>query len=360
MKYDPETADIEWLFEQFAETNPDILFMFSADWNDLLFVNDAYEDIWGEPVDRLEAEPTSFVERVHPDDREDVREKMGKLANGEAIENEFRVLPAGDGGPEVRHLWSESRPVFDDDELVALSGFVRDVTEREKYRQELERSNERLEGFAQFLSHDIRNQLSVAKGHLDLGRTESEDDEHLETVERALERMRELTEDVLTLADLDPESLEKEEVVVAELAETCWESEGIDSDSGDLVIESNTTIHVSQRQFKGVFENLFRNAIEHTDKSPEVRVGSLSDEDGLYVEDNGQGIDPKNAEAIFEFGHTSGGTGLGLTLVREVVRLHEGEISVVDSEKGGARFEIELPNRRMTSVSSKASSESRS
>ncbi|AUV84400.1 hypothetical protein C2R22_22935 (plasmid) [Salinigranum rubrum] len=46
---------------------------------------------------------------------------------------------------------------------------------------------------------------------------------------------------------------------------------------------------------------------------------------------------------IFEFGHTSSGTGLGLTLVRKVVCIHGGEINVNEGESGGARFEITLP-----------------
>lgn len=48
-------------------------------------------------------------------------------------------------------------------------------------------------------------------------------------------------------------------------------------------------------------------------------------------------------KAIFEFGHTSSGTGLGLTLVRKVVCIHGGEINVNEEESGGARFEITLP-----------------
>jgi PAS domain S-box-containing protein len=362
MEFDADAVELEWVFEQFAETNPDVLFMFSPDWSELLFANDAYEDIWGESVERLEADPGSFLERVHPDDRESVAAKMERLSNGEPIENEFRVLPADERGPEVRHVWSESRPVFDDEtgELVALTGFVRDITDRKEYEQELERTNERLETFAQFLSHDIRNQLTIADGHLRFAREGTGDSEHLETVERALERVQELTDDILALVDLGEGSLEREEVVVAELARTCWASEDIDASAGTLVVEDNATIYVSQNQFRAVFENLFRNAVEHTDTDPEVRVGVLPGGDGVYVEDDGEGIDPGEAETVFEFGQTSGGTGLGLTLVREVVRLHGGEISVTAGEESGARFEIALPGPDVPTRVAPESSESSS
>lgn len=344
MEYDIGDVDTEWLLTRFAEVDPDVFFLFSPDWSELIFVNDAYERFWGESVERLEAEPSSFLERVHPDDREGIKDRMAALSRGESIENEFRVLPAGERGPEIRHVWTASEPVFDPEtgELVAISGFVRDITDRKEYEQKLERSNERLEEFAQFLSHDIRNYLTIAAGHLDIARQEHEDDDHLATVERALDRIDELTDDVLTLADLDSESLETEVVALAELAEACWTSEDLDDEAAELVVEANAPIQVSRQQFRLVFENLFRNAVEHTDTHPEVRVGVLTDGSGIYVEDNGQGIDPEEAEAIFDFGHTSGGTGLGLTLVRQVVRLHGGDISVTNGDTSGARFEIEL------------------
>lgn len=340
MEDNMDRAPPAWVFEKFVETSPDILFMFSPDWRDVLFVSDAYEDIWGESIEDLHADPRSFLDRVHPDDRDRVVAKMKTAAGGEPIENEFRVVPAAERGPAVRHVWTIAEPVFDETgELVGLAGFVRDITKRTEYKHALEQANERREVFTQFLSHDIHNQLTIADGRLRQLQQEYGDDEHVETARQALDRIRELTNDVLELIALDRGALEREMVSMADIARRCWEHEDID-DEGTLVVEDTATLSVSPGQFRVVFENLFRNAIEHTGIDPEVRVGVLSDGSGLYVADSGSGVRVDDAESVFEPGQTSGGTGLGLAFVRAVVRLHGGAISVTESRDGGARFEI--------------------
>lgn len=356
MGYYKDTVESEWLLEKVAETDPDIIFIVSPDWSEVLFVNDTYERIWGMSTERVKSEPRSFLEGVHPNDRQEVTDVMDRLSNGESVENEFRVLRTDESGSDVRHIWAESKPVLDDEtgEVTALAGFARDITAQKEYRKKLEQANERLEGFTQFLSHDIRNQLTIADGHLDLLRAEVDTNNHFKAIDQAIDRLRTLTNDILKLANLGTESLDKEWVEISELAQTCWKSESIDADAGELVIENDPLIYVSEGEFRSVLENLFRNAIEHTDKDPEIRVGVLPNDDGIWVEDNGTGIDPNETEAVFNYGYSSSGTGLGLTFVREVVRLHRGEISVTEGEDGGARFEIVL---REPDVMSGASSD---
>jgi signal transduction histidine kinase len=90
-----------------------------------------------------------------------------------------------------------------------------------------------------------------------------------------------------------------------------------------------------------VFENLFRNAIEHGGTDVTVRIGRLAG-DGIYVEDTGPGIPEADREAVFEPGHTSatGGTGFGLTIVKRIAEAHGWEVEIVAGTNGGARFEF--------------------
>ncbi len=73
-----------------------------------------------------------------------------------------------------------------------------------------------------------------------------------------------------------------------------------------------------------------------------VRVGPLSDDSGFFVADDGQGIPADEREQVFEKGYTTSteGTGLGLRIVNEIATAHGGEVTVTESEDGGARFEI--------------------
>jgi len=100
-----------------------------------------------------------------------------------------------------------------------------------------------------------------------------------------------------------------------------------------------------------VFENLYVNAAEHNETPVTVRVGVLGDGElasdagqrsGFYVADDGTGIDATNHDDVFESGYTaaSGGTGFGLAIVQDIVTAHNWEITVTDSNDGGARFEI--------------------
>lgn len=110
-----------------TEVNPSVLWLFSADWEECLFINDAYEEIWGRSVDALRADPTDFMQAVHPDDRDRIEEIMEQLANGSRVELQYRV---NEGEGYTRWVWTEGIPIFDaDGELQQFVGFNRDITD---------------------------------------------------------------------------------------------------------------------------------------------------------------------------------------------------------------------------------------
>ena len=217
-----------------------------------------------------------------------------------------------------------------------------DVTEREQYRRELERQNDRLESFASMVSHDLRNPLSVAMARLELARADR-DDEHLETAADALDRMERLIDDVLALARQGQPIDEPTTVDLSTIAQSAWKM--VDASDADLEIEETCLLVADSDRLQQALENLFRNAIEHgrpDDETPlTVRVGSLSAE-GFYVEDDGQGIPADERTEIFESGYSTAthGTGFGLAIVSEIVAAHGWSISVTESRDGGARFEV--------------------
>lgn len=90
-----------------------------------------------------------------------------------------------------------------------------------------------------------------------------------------------------------------------------------------------------------MFENLFRNTIEHAEGADQITVYGLNG--GFAIEDNGCGIPLDQQNKIMEYGYTNSeeGTGLGLAIVREIVDAHDWEIEVKRGvETDGARFEI--------------------
>jgi signal transduction histidine kinase len=269
----------------------------------------------------------------------------------------------GGGGDDPRAL-SVSVTALDRDGATAGHVLVvRDVTERK-------RREDRLAEFASVVSHDLRNPLNVAAGHLELGR-ETGDDEHFREVDEALDRMERIIDDILALARQEDgdATLDAEPVSLASAARTAWASvETTDADAA-LDVRGDTTLLADETALVRLLENLFRNAVEHgsTDSrtagpsddaaaehaGPGVAVTVGTTEDGgFYVEDDGPGIPESDREAVFESGFTTSGdgTGFGLSIVAEVADSHGWTVDLADGETagssgggggGGARFEFD-------------------
>ncbi|GAA0514996.1 PAS domain S-box-containing protein [Halorubrum aquaticum] len=254
-----------------------------------------------------------------------------------------------------------------------------DERERERElrrsRDELKRQNDRLQEFADVVSHDLRNPLTVAEGRLRLAADEC-DSEHLADVARAHDRMNELIGDLLTLAREGEELGELEAVDLADLLSGCWDH--VERPSGArLRVDVDRTIRADRTRLQQLFENLLRNSVEHSSTGSRIpkesgdsvehgstgsraspgdsvehgsrdgdvvtiTVGELADGDGFYLEDDGVGIPRDAREEVFDPGYTTeeGGTGFGLSIVRRVAEAHGWEVRVVDGTDGGARFEV--------------------
>jgi PAS domain S-box-containing protein len=215
---------------------------------------------------------------------------------------------------------------------------ARDVTERYERERDLRRQNERLEEFASIVSHDLRNPLNTAAGFLEL-LAEDVDDERVDRIATAHERMATLIDDLLSLAQDGRAVTDARQVDLGVTARRAWETVSAD---GGLEVVGTTTIRADPGRFRQVLENLIRNAVDHASPVPTVRVGPLPDDDGFFVADDGPGIANDEREAVFETGYTSipGGTGLGLAIVERVADAHGWSVDVREAEAGGARFEF--------------------
>ncbi|WP_254537775.1 PAS domain S-box protein [Halomarina litorea] len=232
------------------------------------------------------------------------------------------------------------RETFSDAEQTFVSlmlQWIRFEVERETHERRLRRENERLEDFASIVSHDLRNPLDVVSLNLDLARRD-EDLTRLDAIERATRRMNGLIDDLLTLTRQGRVVGKTTLVDLERVARAAWES--VDTRGATLEIAPDVgSVPADEARLLRVFENLFRNAVEHAGDVT-VRVGPLSG--GFYVEDDGPGIPPEEREAVFDHGHTTrqGGTGLGLAIVRDIVEAHSWAVAATEGETGGARFEV--------------------
>ncbi|GCF12143.1 hypothetical protein Harman_00780 [Haloarcula mannanilytica] len=216
--------------------------------------------------------------------------------------------------------------------------------EAERSSRELERQNERLDEFASTLSHDLRNPLTVARGHVELlgmqlsdpGADPDDLQTHIEKLEDAHDRIESIIDDVLTLtrkgASVEETAPVPLEVVVTE----AWEN--IDNKHASIELDGSRTIEADRTRLLRALENLFRNAIDHV--GPEVTVTVGLTDHGFYVADDGPGIPTEEVDDIFEYGHTTSedGTGLGLSIVKTIAEAHGWRLYVDTTYPDGAMF----------------------
>jgi PAS domain S-box-containing protein len=275
---------------------------------------------------------------------DDVRDDPD-IYNAETSIRSELYLPLGDHGILV--AGSQTPAAFDEQGVTLgkilaanVSSALDQVEKSDRLRargEALTRKNERLEEFTSIVSHDLRSPLDVAEGRLALARDDCES-QHLDEVQRALDRMDALIEDLLTLAREGETVTDLEPIGLAAIVQTCWTN--VDTRDATLVTDIDQTIHADESRLKQVFENLVRNAVEHGGEEVTVTIGEL--DDGFYVEDDGPGIPKEERDDVFDAGYTTTdeGTGFGLSIVEQVVDAHGWEIHVTEGTEGGARFEV--------------------
>ncbi|MFF9128005.1 ATP-binding protein [Streptomyces sp. NPDC014889] len=220
---------------------------------------------------------------------------------------------------------------------------LRDVTELQSLMGELD--SER--GFSQALrsqAHEAANRLHTVVSLIELGRAE----EAVEFATAELELAQALTDQVVTAVS--------EPVLAALLlGKTAQANErGV-----ELVVSSDSGLDdgllprgLPPRDLVTILGNLVDNAVDAAQGGMPARVTvTACAEDGelvLRVADTGPGVHPAHADRVFQHGFSTkptgpGGRGLGLALVRQAVRRHEGTLTVTEAEGGGAVFEARLP-----------------
>ena len=199
----------------------------------------------------------------------------------------------------------------------------------------LAEKTERLSAFASVVGHDLRNPLSVASGNLALAKDGQTD--RLDAVESALDRMAEMIDDVLALAQDGERSITVEPVDLDDAVTAAWNTVATAGATLDGPVDC--VVQADPGQLGRLFENLFRNAVEHGGETVTVAVDRT--DDGFVVADDGPGIPADERETVFELGVTgASGTGLGLAIVQNIAEAHGWTVAVGESDAGGARFEI--------------------
>jgi two-component system sensor histidine kinase MtrB len=247
--------------------------------------------------------------------------------------------------------------VFGDPDLVPLQHSFNDMADAVQERIDRERR------FTSDVSHEMRTPLAALLASVQIARRRIEDPaaagQALSDLEERGEKFRVLVGDLLEIsridagvADVVPERIEAVELVKAVLVAT-----GNGHVEVRCTAESSPTFVGDKRRLGQALQNLLENADRYAGGATAVELHTDGETVVIHVDDRGPGVDHDERTHIFNrfargrAGASSAeGSGLGLALVREHVRLQGGEVLISGSPEGGARFSILLPTGELPEV----------
>ncbi|NLV10416.1 GAF domain-containing protein [Halomicrobium mukohataei] len=228
---------------------------------------------------------------------------------------------------------------------------IRSRERLERARQDLETKKEMIELYDRLLRHDLGNDLQVITGFSEVlaDKTDGETAAYAERINEAAHSSADLIQRVGNLVSTLEEEEEPEPRDVAPILErTVSEAEtGYD----ELTVEFDKaafeeTVYAGDL-LGSVFTNILTNAVVHNDGEITVRTSVETSVDDVVVcfADDGAGIDPSVRDELFEMGEKgpdSSGSGFGLGFVRALTESYGGDVTVTESDAGGAEFRVRL------------------
>ena len=238
------------------------------------------------------------------------------------------------------------------------------LAERDATIARLRELDERKNDFVATVSHELRTPITAMIGAaktLMRGGTQMSVEEReafLTMIERQGDRLLRLTRGVLAGAQLEagaaPPARERVDLaaLVRDVTAELVEARGRPGDVEVTVEPEDPTAWGDPTALRQIMSNLIENALKYSPEGSKVRVGvfDLSSETLLEVSDAGPGIDPAALGTIFERfkqieSSRSGGFGLGLYIVKNLVEQHRGTIEVTSEVGAGTTFRVRLPKR---------------
>ncbi len=357
-------------FRSVARATTDAIWDWDLD-TDAIWWNDGLRDLFGLVPEDGSATGSSWLARIHPDDRARVHESIQAVirGSGEAWSDEYRFGRAGGSYAIVSDRGFVIRR--GDGTPTRMVGGMTDITDRRALEQQVLRA-QRLESIGTLaggIAHDLNNTLSpilmsieLLRGHVPPG----EGREILSTIEASAQRGADLVRQVLTFArGVDGQ---RAPIAVRELTRDLLRIL-VDTFPKDIhlrteVPDDTWTVIGDRTQMHQVLLNLCLNARDAMPRGGTllIRAGNVRLDAAaaalvpdahpgtfvrLAVSDDGEGIPPRVLERIFEPFFTTKevgkGTGLGLSTVQAIVRSHGGFVTVRSAVGGGTTFETNLP-----------------
>jgi len=354
-------------FRQIAETISEVFWVGAPDWKQVHYVSPAYERIWGRPCESLYTSPLSWIDNVHPEDRDALAQAISEKTRGGNFDPDFpeyRVLL-----PDGTMHWVHARayPVFDaQGQVIRIVGIAEDITERQMLKEE-QLKTQKLEAIGTLaggIAHDFNNLLQGVFGYVSLAKLSTHDSKKvsrlLDEAESALSLSVNLTNQLLTFAKGGKPVKKTTELGPVIEGAVKFSLSGSRCDYRLKVPPDLWPAEADEGQISQVIQNIVLNACEAMPASGTVDISAenisfIKDDNPAFpdggrfiriaIKDSGIGIPHAYLARIFDpyFTTKQKGSGLGLATAYSIVNNHGGTIEVNSEQNAGTTFLVTLP-----------------
>lgn len=348
-------------FRYLAEALPAIVFSSTPDGR-----VDYFSARWGETVG-LSADDPDYLNwhlRIHPDDLDGLAKSWETaVLAGQVYEGEFRLLTV-----DRDYLWFSTRvvPITDQSgNILRWYGVTTNIDDHKKMELRLRKVARQKDEFLAILGHELRNPLAAIRTSFEVvnrdAATEEQKERASELLDKQIDHLTRLVDDTLDISRLSSDKfrLITCPVEINQLVADCCESYQEDAATAGVTLEAfpleaETWVNGDDVRITQCLTNLLHNAMKFTDPTGrvEVRVEMSETHTNIRVADTGVGMTEEEIARIFDpFEQGLGaqqlstaGLGLGLAVIKKLIKMHGGRVSVTSRGKGhGSTFSIQLP-----------------
>lgn len=308
----------------------------------------------------------------YPDDQKNACEVLVPAFQGRSVATRQIY---GDPGRSRRVYELHVSPIRDSQgNIIGAAHINTEITEQAGIEEALREADRQKNRFLATLSHELRNPLATIRASLDLLQRVPPGGEQagraVTVIDRQCDQLARLVDDLLDVSRITQHKvvLELERLDMNELLRRVLEDLAVVFETSGLVLvpmldPSPITLIADRARLAQVFDNLLQNAVKFTPRGGRVTVCSALDTDArtiaVRIADTGIGIEPEMIPQLFKafsqldtgLDRHRGGLGLGLALVKGIVELHGGEVSVSSAGPGhGTEFVVTLPWKAVQEV----------
>ncbi len=357
------------IFEQIAKQTDEVWFLFDLTNKKFTYIGPTFKVLWKRKPESILENPASILETIHPEDQEYVKNNYEEfLKEKQRVRLDFRILHPG-----KKHRWIalKTYPIAQNGEVNFVAGFAEDDTPRKENLLYLQTINGKKNASLDIISHDMRAPLGLIQWLSNLIERELTSlpdvpSEQLlqytnsirEVCQRNIDLVKALTQEEYLSSpnvEIDKERLELVGETKAILDTYQMVQENIKK--AFQLTSSHPTIYaeVDSGKYTVIINNLVSNAVKFTPEMGNIHVHLEEKKEKILisVKDNGVGIPSKDHHILFDKftkarrpglkGEES--VGLGMSIIKRLVELHDGKIYLNSEENKGTTFFIEFPKK---------------